>query len=379
MYILLILLAIIGACSLIIFSVDILCSFKTWLSRVKIGRYDSIKQWITKSDIIARKWAKHMPTVKIKDNNRYILLDILKGEYKSSTIQSWQIAGLMVGLDDENDIHALINSLIDQESGNWIAPPKEVDASLLAYEIIKKTSDINSIRPALDSMIAIIESRKEQQYIWYREHTKGNLYVDTVGFVAPFLVSYGKQLQEEKYIKLGLDQIKIYYEKAMLANIKIPCHAYDVTQNIPLGVYGWGRGLGWFLIGVMESYLQLEPDERPDWLTTIVIEMAKTIIMLQHEDGGLGSMLAINSSYDSSITAIAGYYLMQCNCIFPNQVYVDSAKKCMDKLMKSTRRNGILDFCQGDTKGIGIYSSTYDLMPFAQGFALALAKMLVNT
>ena len=377
MYILLILLAITGVCSLIIFGVDLFFCARRWLSRIKIGRYHSIPQWISKASAIAEKWSKHLPTVKIKDNNRYILFDVLKKQYRSTTIQSWQMAGLMVGLERKRDIDTLLGSLIDQ-NGNWIVPPKEVDASLLAYEIMKKSSDIKAIRPALDSIIAIIESRKEQQYIWYRTHAKGTIYVDTVGFVAPFLVSYGKRFHEEKYVALGLEQIKLYYDKAMLPNFTLPCHAYDIRQNIPLGVYGWGRGLGWFLIGTMESYLQLDPDERPDWLTDLVLKMAETVMTFQHEDGGLGSMLAIHSSYDSSITAVAGYYLMQCSQIFSNAAYMESAQKCMHKLMKMTRRDGTLDFCQGDTKGIGIYSSTYDRMPFAQGFALALARMLVE-
>ena len=40
--------------------------------------------------------------------------------------------------------------------------------------------------------------------------------------------------------------------------------------------------------------------------------------------------------------------------------------------MKNTRRNGEIDFSQGDTKGIGIYSLTYDIMPFTQGIATRL-------
>jgi len=44
--------------------------------------------------------------------------------------------------------------------------------------------------------------------------------------------------------------------------------------------------------------------------------------------------------------------------------------------MKVTRRNGAIDFSQGDTKGIGIYASTFDVMPFTQGLAIRLAQSL---
>lgn len=38
--------------------------------------------------------------------------------------------------------------------------------------------------------------------------------------------------------------------------------------------------------------------------------------------------------------------------------------------MKVTRRNGIIDFSQGDTKDIGVYSQLFDKMPFTQGLAI---------
>ena len=38
--------------------------------------------------------------------------------------------------------------------------------------------------------------------------------------------------------------------------------------------------------------------------------------------------------------------------------------------MKATMRDGAIDCCQGDTHGIGSFSQTFDIMPFAQGMAL---------
>jgi unsaturated rhamnogalacturonyl hydrolase len=39
-------------------------------------------------------------------------------------------------------------------------------------------------------------------------------------------------------------------------------------------------------------------------------------------------------------------------------------------LQKVTRRNGAIDFSQGDTKGIGMHSQRFDILPFTQGFVL---------
>ena len=44
--------------------------------------------------------------------------------------------------------------------------------------------------------------------------------------------------------------------------------------------------------------------------------------------------------------------------------------------MKATRRNGAVDYCQGDTYGIGYYSQIFSVMPFVQGLTLMLSKQL---
>ena len=38
--------------------------------------------------------------------------------------------------------------------------------------------------------------------------------------------------------------------------------------------------------------------------------------------------------------------------------------------MSVTRRDGAIDFSQGDTKDIGVYSMLFDVLPFTQGLAL---------
>lgn len=42
----------------------------------------------------------------------------------------------------------------------------------------------------------------------------------------------------------------------------------------------------------------------------------------------------------------------------------------MAKLRSVTRITGALDWCQGDTKGIGIFAKKFGVMPFAQGFLI---------
>ena len=83
---------------LIILLIDIIVQFMTWQSRIKIGRFVDDNHWQNKVVQMSIKWLKNTPTVKLTDNNRLILIDILKGNYKRNSIQHWQQAALLLGL-----------------------------------------------------------------------------------------------------------------------------------------------------------------------------------------------------------------------------------------------------------------------------------------
>ena len=94
-------------------------------------------------------------------------------------------------------------------------------------------------------------------------------------------------------------------------------------------------------------------------------------MQFQHDDGGFSANLAL-PGYDSSITAVAGYFYSLCEQISYSEEFTNAKKKCIRKLRSCTRKNGAIDYSQGDTKGIGVYSTTYDIMPFTQGNALRI-------
>ena len=73
---------------------------RQWQSRIKIGRFSNDEVWKEKVKTIAVRWLKQTPTIKVTDNNRLIIIDILRGNYKRNTIQSWQEAALLLGLNE---------------------------------------------------------------------------------------------------------------------------------------------------------------------------------------------------------------------------------------------------------------------------------------
>lgn len=359
---------------LLILAIDFFPDFWIWQSRIKIGRYTNQKEWQKKILEKSLSWLNVMPKTKIKDENKFIVLDILKNKYTNKTLQSWQEASLLLGLNEayqknENpkikyEILKFVNSKIDKQ-GNWIVEPKEVDTALLAFAISEIPFLDREIKPALDFIYNLIVSKiGKDTTVMYRNTTHNYRYVDTIGFICPFLTKYGIEFQKEEAIHLAVSQIKNFEKYGMLEN-KISCHAYEVNTKNPLGIFGWGRGLAWFIIGTLETFKILpEKHLEKKYLQNLLQLIAETLIEFQRKDGSFAwNLLDEHSRSDSSATAVFAWFFKEMN-------YNEEAIKALDYLKSVTRRNGAIDFSQGDTKAIGVYSQKFEILPFTQGFVL---------
>ena len=359
---------------LLILAIDFFPDFWIWQSRIKIGRYTNQKEWQKKILEKSLSWLNVMPKTKVKDENKLIVLDILNNKYTNKTLQSWQEASLLLGLNkayqkNENpkikyEILKFVNSKIDKQ-GNWIVEPKEVDTALLAFAISEIPFLDKEIKPALDFIYNLIVSKiGKDTTVMYRNTTHNYRYVDTIGFICPFLTKYGIEFQKEEAIHLAVSQIKNFEKYGMLEN-KIPCHAYEIHTKNPVGIFGWGRGVAWFIIGVLETYKQL-PDNHQEkkYLQNILQLIAETLIEFQRKDGSFAwNLLDEHSRSDSSATAVFAWFFKEMNL-------KNEAQKSLQYLQSVTQRSGAIDFSQGDTKTMGVYSQKFEILPFTQGFVL---------
>lgn len=381
--ILLVILILFSLFSLVIFGIDIYFYLVNRYCRFHIGRWNSNRDWINAVENVCIKWTKKTPTVKITDNNKLIALDMINGKYRSKTIQSWQIGGILLGLKEGNDKNAeqaikkLLDSLIDKD-GNWKNKPTNVDCGLLSYAVLKTCKDYNKIKPAMDFSVSIIENNlcDDGMVAYLIDKSIDERYIDTLGFVCPFLELYSNIYNEKRFSQISFNQIQIYNKYGLLYDTYLPNHAYNPKNKLPLGVYGWGRGVAWYVIALIDTYLEMENSKEKDILKENIRNVADSYINYQREDGGFGSILQNLRTYDSSATAVLAYFYSKCYDIFENEQYLAISNRCLDKLKSVTRITGKIDWCQGDTKGIGVHSQTFDIMPFAQGFALRAA--LIN-
>lgn len=360
--------------------IDLFFYIKNRLCRFHIGRWTK-KEWELAIQNKAEKWVRTPPTVKITDNSRYMLLDFLKGKYRSNTIQSWQKAALILGLleckseDAIRQARRAAEMLLDS-TGNWKIKPVAVDCGMLSFAVLKAIDNPDKIKPAMDYSVKIIKNNINSFGMISYTGGKSNpeMYVDTIGLVCPFLALYSEVYENIEIGNIAFYQIKMFHKYGLYESTALPNHAFDIYTKLPLGVYGWGRGTAWYIIGLMDTYNNLNNKEYVEKLKEWIFEAAEQYINYQHPDGGFGSIIQRTNSYDSSVTATMAWFYKCCNEIFLDSRYEQARKACLNKLLSCTRITGAIDWCQGDTKDIGVFAQTYDLMPFAQGMALRAMK-----
>ena len=368
-----VILSILVLIALLLWGVDFVHFVSSRLARYHIGRWTDEAEWQAAVIKRAAAWTKKTPTVKITDNSRYVLLDVLNGTYRSAAIQSWQNAALILGLRDRAPDAALKSALgYLNADGSWKTVPSTVDSAMLSYAILSTVPDPSSVRSAMDQMAEVIDRNTDADGLISYCGGPGNSerYVDAVGLVCPFLALYARTYDRPEYADAALRQIRFYHDHGLLPGTELPCHAISKDRRLPLGVYGWGRGTVWYTLGLVDTWRELPAGDEKDQLAIWMRNAADAYVPYQREDGGFGGILQRSRTYDSSAAAGLAWFYRVCGNEFGSADYAKIADRCLKKLRSVTRRNGAIDWCQGDTKDIGVFAQTYDVMPFAQGMAI---------
>ena len=374
----------------IVVLIDVIPQLNTWQSRIKIGRFQSDDDWKNKVSSLSKKWLFKTPTIQLTDNSRLLFIDILKGNYKRNAIQHWQEAALLLGIIEEFKVNkqesskTIIKTFLESkvnDNGTWKNAPKEIDGVILAYALLYiPFLDTAKYKPAFDETYQLILNLKgEDGTIAYKKHSKNFRYVDTIGFICPFLAEYGKIYNVDEAIDLAVLQIAAFNKNALLNDTFIPCHTYNLENKLPVGLFGWARGLGWYAIGLIDTWNSLETNDiRKEKLSQDVIRFAKMILQFQDKNGSWHWLITNKSAqFDSSGTATLAWFLKNAASIGELSYECTMAsEKALQYLQKVTQRNGAVDFSQGDTKGIAIHSQEFNILPFTQGFTLRVLNFI---
>lgn len=205
---------------------------------------------------------------------------------------------------------------------------------------------------------------------------QGNNYIfaDAIGMVCPFLCKYGATYGDMNAINLAVTQIQNFIDFGMDAKTGLPYHGYHYESGVKYGIIGWGRAVGWLMIGMAETLAYLEP-ARPSYepIKQAYRRMVDKVEAYQLE-GGLYSwqLGAKEGPVDTSATALILYAIARS---LETKVLIGIHKSRMirgrDALLASVKE-GKIHGCLAECQGFSMYPQVYGAYPWSLGPALSL-------
>ncbi len=377
--------------------VDVVPIFRRWLSRIHIGRWQNTGEWETAMEDALLAQLKKTPGIPLSDNERLTVIERIRGQYSNPTLQMWQQAALLLGANSmcaceavKKEIRVFIDSKIDS-NGDWCDFEAKPEVAMLAFAILSSSvADKKKIKPAMDRAAGMLfDLAKKHGTVPYNSNMPDIRFVDTIGMICPFLTKYAIEYNCIQALAIVKEQIQEFVKFGLHDKLRIPVHCYNKVSGAPLGIYGWGRGCGWWAVGLMDTYLVLTDDTitsgsdllRDEANTRLAADLkgmllpemtgfANSLAVFQMKNGAWDRQIFLMNSGESSATAMISLFMKKMIAIARDETYSLCSQRAAVYLMSVTKRSGIVDSAQGDTGGIGNYSQKSDSMPAAQGFAV---------
>lgn len=277
---------------------------------------------------------------------------------------------------------------------------------------------------ALDKMAKYLfvlaeEEADEAGSIPYRPAQKnGYIFVDSIGMMCPFLYRYGIRFNNAEAVEIALTQIENMIVYGMDGRTGLPYHGFRYENRVKYGIIGWGRAVGWLLMGMagiigngqdclgLDSSGEEEQEKEQRGakaaknfavrLQKIKEQMAGIVSLLagyQKEDGSFAWQLqAAEGPSDSSATAmIAGALLRGSSMLktlrpcpkdfkseetaFESEDIYREIEKIIERAadyLAACEKHGKIYHSSGECMGFSQYPQVYGAYPWALGPALFL-------
>ncbi len=209
----------------------------------------------------------------------------------------------------------------------------------------------------------------------------GYIFADGIGMICPFLCKYGSTYGDMNAVNLAVTQIRNFIDYGMDSKTGLPYHGYQYESGVKYGIIGWGRAVGWLMIGMAESLAFME-ENRPSYepIKQAYRRLVDKVEAYQLE-GGLYSwqLPAREGPVDTSATAMILYAIARS---LDTKVLIGIHRSRMmrgrEALWNSVKEGKIYG-CLAECQGFSIYPQVYDAYPWSLGPALSLFVLTEET
>ena len=142
----------------------------------------------------------------------------------------------------------------------------------------------------------------------------------------------------------------------------LPVHGFNRDHGYQVGAANWGRGMGWYAMGLASVSDSLSLNELE------ANRFCESITRTELPQGGYTQYPGSCFSFDSSTTVMIRYALRKLG-------YTDN-KDIVRIMAPYTDKNGWIAHTSGDTYGFNMYSYTFGYSELTQGVMLMILSEL---
>ena len=334
----------------------------------------------------------HYPTTSKKENIKYIIKRIVKpaGTPKRDSF-FWTHAMLASAMESAGKID-ILKKYYDTWIGRGI-PLYNLDNVMNGYSLLyvyEQTKE-KKYEEAAHKLYAYICNYKKEMggTLPYRKHHPKHIYVDAMGMIVPFLCRYGFIFDNKEAIELGTGYIQDFLKFGIDGKTNLPYHGYDLETRVKYGIIGWGRAVGWLMLGLADSLDYIPKSEEKAELQKTFLNLSEIVSRYLRTDGYFSWQLStVEGPRDTSATAMIGYAIqkaLQCGTVDVIEQQDESAaidferyKKITEDIkiaMISSIKNGKIYDCSGECEGFSQYPQVYGAYPWSLGPGIRLLAL----
>ena len=338
------------------------------------------------------------PNRNMKYRVKNLLKKILKRGYSPADYLNWPNGLLSLGImeyarkNDSKEAMDILKAYFDR----WIDKGSRIyflDDALSGETLIKlylSTGDekyISHINKIYDYLAKALKD-SEGSLIYRPSQGNGHILADMIGMVCPFLCLYGRTFNNPEAAQLAYTQIDNFLVNAIDSASGLPYHGYEKSKELSYGIIGWGRAVGWLMLGIsgVINYAdEMLPLSKIMELKKKFYELTRTVMNMQRENGGFAWQLgATKGQLDTSATAmiytsIVRSYTSKDISLEDKNIYANEflpeIKKGFEFLMGFVADGKVYD-CEAECLGFGMYPQIYGSYPWSVGSMLYLGSLI---
>ena len=316
---------------------------------------------------------------------------VLTGNGHADYARNWTTALNLLGAElmhrvrgqsaDLEALHWAFDQRIDR-TGRWTTPINSVRHAMQGYPLlylVQCTGDrrYGAAADALANMLKQLPRAADGSLLYSSESNE--VLVDTLAMVCPFLARHARMTGDSTSRDLAVRQLERFVEWNLDEETELPFHGYVAGGARRLGLLAWGRGVGWYLLGLVDTIAELQPDDSSYGTLREALQSAiATLVKHQRPDGHWN--WAILQRPRRLIVRRRHYWATRCSARGNSGIEDTGAcsQRALEALITATLPNGLVDGGLGECRGLGIYPQTYGPQPWLQGTATAFGAIMMQ-